>query len=65
MLSPLSIPLPGKIVERVVISPVVTRLGTRTLLRPKRADGPELQLVAGAGARLRDLRHELLADQIS
>jgi hypothetical protein len=63
--SPLSIPLPGKIIERV-LSTVVAWLGCRRrLLRRNRTDGPELQLVAGAGARLRDLRHELLADQIS
>ena len=50
-----------KVVEHAIVA--VTWLGGfLDLLWRHRADGPELDLVPGAGSRLRDLTYELLAD---
>src|SRR5215203_7355253 len=51
-----------KVVELAVIDAVIWLRGFLELLRRHRANGPELDLVPGAGSRLRDLSHELPAD---
>src|SRR5215204_6453969 len=51
------------VVEHVVIVAAIWLRSRIRLLRRHRTYGPELHLVPGAGSRLRDLSHKLLADQ--